>query len=108
MSKLSKTVSMDGLSNAQIRQQLDRVFIKETQTKLEHILCETAELCIPFIAQDIRDEYCTVEKLAVVPPNAVHPIKAKAASIFIKHNQQLNRKISLHYQLRKHGYVEGE
>lgn len=99
MSKLRNPDSREQRAVSAARKKLAKIPLKDTETKINHILYETADLCIGYIAQELRHAYCNSEKLLMVPQHLAEPIKTKAVEIFILKNQSLNRKVQRLYQL---------
>ncbi|MBL7681761.1 MAG: hypothetical protein JNK00_00255 [Flavipsychrobacter sp.] len=80
---------------------IDRLWLKQTESRLDNILVETAEIYIGYIANDIAAEFRQAEKLLLVPGHLSDAIKMSAARIFIKHNNLLNKRLQKIYGLPK-------
>lgn len=58
MSKQSRPEAQDDVLLINAREKLSRITVEDSQSVINHILVETAEQCIAYIARDVRNTYC--------------------------------------------------
>lgn len=99
MTKLRKPDGREQEAIAKAKDTLNRLWIKDTETKLDNILIETAEIYIGYVANDLAAAYRDIEKMHIIPESLNLAVKIRAAELFIRHNARLNTRIQNLYKI---------
>lgn len=99
MSKRTNPYGREHETIAKAKETLKRLWLKDTENKLDHILIETAEIYIGFVANDLAAAYRDTERMHVIPESLSMAVKIRAAELFIRHNARLNDRVRNLYKI---------
>jgi|GEM_PF-4228842 len=100
MSNQSHPGAQDDVRFINAREKLSRITVEDSQSIINHVLVETAEQCIAYIARDVRNAYCQSEKLLMMPSELTDLVRERAATIYIQYSVSVHRNLE---KLYNHG-----
>lgn len=75
------------------RHRLSNLPLEDTATNLDNALVEMAEMCMHNVATAMRDAYCDIYRIHIIPKSRISALKTEAALYFIRHNEYLNERL---------------
>lgn len=107
MSKLNNPEAQDDVILINAREKLSRINVEDSQSIINHILIETAEQCISYIAKDVRNAYCQSEKLFMMPSELADLVRERAATLYIQYSLSVHKNLEKLYSIQTYAQSGG-